>query len=42
MRRLVVDTDVHIDWLNRRKHEALLFQMGTVKHLSAAVLMELH
>src|SRR5260221_10278542 len=41
MRRLVVDTNVYIDWLNDRAHEAVLFEPKTVKYLSAVVLMEL-
>ena len=41
MRRIVVDTNIYIDWLNARQHEAVLFQQGTVKYLSAIVLMEL-
>jgi hypothetical protein len=38
MRRLVIDTTVYIDWLNAGLHEDVLFQRGTVKHLSAVVL----
>lgn len=41
MRRLVVDTNVYIDWFNAGLHEDILFQRDTVKHLSAVVLMEL-
>jgi len=41
MRRVVIDTNVYIDWLNRGRHEEVLFQRGTVKYLSAVVLMEL-
>jgi len=41
MRRLVIDTTVYMDWLNAGLHEDVLFQRGTVKHLSAVVLMEL-
>jgi predicted nucleic acid-binding protein len=41
MRRLVIDTNVYIDWLNAGLHEDILFQRDTVKHLSAVVLMEL-
>lgn len=41
MRRIVVDTNIYIDWLNARQHEAVLFQYGAVKYLSAIVLMEL-
>jgi predicted nucleic acid-binding protein len=41
MRRLVIDTNVYIDWFNAGLHEDILFQRDTVKHLSAVVLMEL-
>ena len=41
MRRLVIDTNVYIDWLNKGLHEDVLFQRGAVKYLSAVVLMEL-
>lgn len=41
MRRLVIDTNVYIDWLNNGRHEDVLFQRDAVKYLSAVVLMEL-
>lgn len=41
MRRLVIDTNVYVEWLNGRRHEALVFQPDAVKYLSAVVLMEL-
>lgn len=41
MRRLVVDTSLYVDWLNRGLYEEVLFQRGAVKYLSAVVLMEL-
>ena len=41
MRRLVIDTNVYIDWFNAGRHEDILFQRETVKHLSAIVVMEL-
>jgi predicted nucleic acid-binding protein len=41
MRRLVIDTSVYVDWINRGRHEDVLFERGTVKYLSAVVLMEL-
>jgi predicted nucleic acid-binding protein len=41
MRRVVIDTNVFVDWINRGKHEEILFQRQTVKYLSAVVLMEL-
>ena len=42
MRRVLIDTNVYIDWLNEGRHESLLFQRNTVKHLSAVVMMELY
>jgi len=41
MRRLFIDTNIYIDWINRRQHEDILFQRDAVKYLSAVVLMEL-
>jgi predicted nucleic acid-binding protein len=41
MRRLVIDTNIYIDWFNAGRHEDILFQRNAVKHLSAVVLMEL-
>jgi predicted nucleic acid-binding protein len=41
MRRVVIDTNVYIDWINRGQHEEVLFERETVKYLSAVVLMEL-
>lgn len=41
MRRLVLDTNLYIDWLNTGDHEEDLFQPGVVKFLSAVVMMEL-
>jgi len=41
MRRVVIDTNVYVDWINRGQHEEVLFQRETVKYLSAVVLMEL-
>jgi predicted nucleic acid-binding protein len=41
MRRVVIDTNVYIDWFNAGRYEEVLFQRDTVKHLSAIVLMEL-
>jgi len=41
MRRLVIDTNVYIDWFNAGRHDDILFQRDTVKHLSVVVLMEL-
>jgi predicted nucleic acid-binding protein len=41
MRRVVIDTNIYIDWFNAGRHEEVLFQRDAVKHLSAVVLMEL-
>jgi predicted nucleic acid-binding protein len=41
MRRVVIDTNLYVDWINRGRHEETLFQRETVKYLSAVVLMEL-
>lgn len=42
MRRVVIDTNLYIDWLNQGLHADLLFQRESVKHLSAVVMMELY
>jgi len=41
MRRLVIDTNVYIDWLNKGRHVDVLFPHDAVRYLSAVVLMEL-
>lgn len=41
MRRIVVDTNVYVDWMNAGQYEDVLFEKGAVKYLSAVVLMEL-
>lgn len=41
MERVVIDTNIYVDWLNEGRHEAVLFQREAVKYLSAVVLMEL-
>lgn len=41
MHRLVIDTNIYIDWLNAGRHEDVVFQRDAIKHLSAVVLMEL-
>jgi predicted nucleic acid-binding protein len=41
MRRLIIDTNLYIDWLNTGKHTAFLFQSDTVKFMSAVVMLEL-
>ncbi len=41
MRRVVVDTNVYVDWINRGRHEEAVFPPESVTYLSAVVLMEL-
>ena len=41
MQRVVIDTNIYIDWLNQRWYEDIIFQRDAFKHLSAVVLMEL-
>jgi tRNA(fMet)-specific endonuclease VapC len=41
VRRLVIDTNVYVDWLNKERHGDVLFQRDAIKYLSALVLMEL-
>jgi predicted nucleic acid-binding protein len=42
MRRVVIDTNLYIDWLNAGHHEDVLFQEDAVKYLSAMVMLELY
>ena len=41
MQRVVIDTNIYIDWLNEGRYEDIIFQRQAVMHLSAVVLMEL-
>jgi predicted nucleic acid-binding protein len=41
VRRLIIDTNVYVDWINSGRHGDVLFEGGAVKYLSAVVLMEL-
>ena len=41
MQRVVIDTNVYIDWINEGLYEGVIFQRDAVKHLSAVVIMEL-
>lgn len=41
MQRVIIDTNVYIDWMNDGLYEAVIFQRDVVKHLSAVVIMEL-
>ena len=40
MTKLILDTNVYIDWLNDRLHEALVVGPGFVRYLSSVVQME--
>jgi predicted nucleic acid-binding protein len=42
MHRVVIDTNLYIDWLNVGRHETVLFQRNAVKYLSAVVVLELY
>ena len=42
MRRVVIDTNLYIDWLNAGRHEGVLFQRDALKYLSAVVMLELY
>ena len=41
MKKIVLDTNVYIDWLNRGLHETVMLGPGLVRYLSAVVVMEL-
>lgn len=41
MRRVLLDTNLYIDWLNDGAHEGLMLGPGLVRYLSAVVVMEL-
>ena len=41
MQRVVIDTNIYIDWLNEGRYEDIIFQREAVKYLSSVVLMEL-
>lgn len=42
MRRLVIDTNLYIDWMNTGRHETVFFQGDAIKYLSAVVILELY
>lgn len=42
MQKLLIDTNIWIDWINQGSYEDLLLDKGVVKYLSAIVLMELY
>jgi len=39
--KVILDTNLYVDWFNRGRHEALMIGPGFVRHLSAVVQMEL-
>ena len=41
MRRVVIDANLDIDWINAGRHEDVLFRQDSIKRMSAVVLMEL-
>jgi predicted nucleic acid-binding protein len=41
LRKVLLDTNVYIDWLNQGLHEELMVGPGLVRYLSAVVQMEL-
>jgi predicted nucleic acid-binding protein len=40
-RKVVLDTNLYVDWLNRGEHEDIMLGPGQVRYLSAVVQMEL-
>lgn len=42
MQKILIDTNVWIDWINKGVYETLLLNKNTVKYLSSIVLMELY
>jgi predicted nucleic acid-binding protein len=42
MHKLIIDTNVWIDWINKGVYETLLLNRDAVKYLSSIVLMELY
>lgn len=41
VKKVVLDTNLYIDWINRGLREDLMLGVGVVRYLSAVVLMEL-
>ena len=41
LRKVVLDTNVYVDWLNEKLHDNFVLAPGLVRYLSAVVLMEL-
>jgi predicted nucleic acid-binding protein len=41
LKKVVLDTNLYIDWVNKGLHEGLMLGSGLVRYLSAVVVMEL-
>lgn len=41
MRRVVIDTNLYIDWISAGRHESVVLQRDAIKYLSAVVILEL-
>ena len=41
MKKVILDTNLHIDWMNRGLREDVMLGPGLVRYMSAVVLMEL-
>ncbi|MDX2053572.1 MAG: PIN domain-containing protein [Polyangiaceae bacterium] len=41
LRKVIIDTNVYINWLNRGLHEDIMLGRGLTRYLSGVVLMEL-
>lgn len=39
--KVMFDTNIYVSWIREQRHEDLMLKYGTVKYLSAVVLMEL-
>lgn len=42
MQKILVDTNIWIDWINQGSYEEILLTKGVIKYLSAIVVMELY
>jgi predicted nucleic acid-binding protein len=41
LRKVLIDTNIYVDWLNERLHESVVIAPGFVRYLSTIVQMEL-
>lgn len=41
MKKVIFDTNIFIDWINKGDFEDIIFETGSAKYLSSVVLMEL-